>query len=148
MASGLQCVLLLWSLKIHYPDSLFLLRGNHECRHLTEYFTFLTECAFDQICSPPFGHSVAAVLQFCLLCSTAWVINFSLLIVAFDAIAGTASAGLTKYSDSLYDLCMESFDCLPLAALMDGKFLCVHGGLSPEIQTLEDIKQASAFLGL
>lgn len=48
-----------------------------------------------------------------------------------------------RYSIRLWKSFTDCFDCLPLAALIDEKILCMHGGLSPELKSLDQIKKIS-----
>ena len=93
---SVEVVLLLYALKTAHPASVFLVRGNHECRHLTEYFTFRTEC-------------------------------------------------LHKYRADLYEDMLASFNALPLVAVVNRQFLCLHGGLSPQLTTVDDIRALDRF---
>merc|ERR1712054_547856 len=46
-----------------------------------------------------------------------------------------------KYGNAnAWKYCTQVFDYLTLAALIDGKILCVHGGLSPDVRTLDQIR--------
>jgi serine/threonine-protein phosphatase 2B catalytic subunit len=40
---------------------------------------------------------------------------------------------LQYYDVEVYDLFMETFDQLPIAALVSDRYLCMHGGISPEL---------------
>eukprot|EP01135_Chromosphaera_perkinsii_P002170 Nk52_evm5s218 gene=Nk52_evmTU5s218 len=47
----------------------------------------------------------------------------------------------TKYGNAnCWKHCTRVFDYLTVAAIIDGKVLCVHGGLSPEVPTLDQIR--------
>lgn len=46
-----------------------------------------------------------------------------------------------KYGNAnVWSYCVDTFDHLPLGAVVDGKILCIHGGLSPEIKTIDQIR--------
>ncbi|KAB5512018.1 hypothetical protein DKX38_029046 [Salix brachista] len=45
-----------------------------------------------------------------------------------------------RFNVKIWKAFIDSFNCLPVAALIDEKILCMHGGLSPELNNLEQIR--------
>ena len=44
--------------------------------------------------------------------------------------------GLYKYDQEIYEIFMDSFDLMPLVGVINGKFLALHGGISPELKSV------------
>lgn len=44
-----------------------------------------------------------------------------------------------RFSVKLWKNINETFNCLPCSALVDDRILCIHGGLSPELQSLDQL---------
>lgn len=80
--------------KIKYPESFFLLRGNHECASLNRIYGFYDECK-------------------------------------------------RRYSVKLWRIFADCFNCMPVAAVVEDKILCMHGGLSPDLDHLSQILDIS-----
>jgi serine/threonine-protein phosphatase 6 catalytic subunit len=122
---------LLRTFRPRYPDKISLLRGNHESRQITQVYGFygtLSRPAHSSACPTPYGEECQQ-----------------------------------KYgSAAVWKACCNVFDYLNLAAvclhchshpagfyndihvqIIDGEVLCVHGGLSPDIRTLDQIRVLS-----
>lgn len=90
---SVETVTMLVCLKVRYPDRVFILRGNHESRQITQVYGFYDEC-------------------------------------------------VRKYgSANVWKLFTDLFDYLPLTALVQNHVFCLHGGLSPSIDTLDHVRQ-------
>lgn len=46
-----------------------------------------------------------------------------------------------RYNIRLWKTFTDCFNCLPVAAIIDDKIFCMHGGLSPELTSMEQIKR-------
>lgn len=95
--SSVETISLLACLKLRYPQRVTLLRGNHECRGITQVYGFYAE-----------------------------------------SFRKYGTAAVWGYFTDLFDL-------LPIAALVDNRYLCVHGGLSPSAHYLDQIRVAFRF---
>lgn len=89
---SIEVLILLYAMKINHPNHMWLLRGNHESKRMTSYFTFQKEC-------------------------------------------------LCRYSDRLYQASTKSFRALPLCAVLNKQFFCVHAGISSSLWDLEDVNE-------
>ena len=49
--------------------------------------------------------------------------------------------GKRRYNIKSWKTFTDCFNCLPVAAIIDEKILCMHGGLSPELSSLDQIKR-------
>lgn len=88
---SLETFALLLAYKIKYPQTFFMLRGNHESRQVNCAYGF-----YDEIVQR-FGHE-----------------------------------GLWKLGNDVMDI-------LPMAALVENKIFCVHGGLSPSLKLADQL---------
>ena len=45
------------------------------------------------------------------------------------------------YDEDTYQAYMETFDTLPVSAIVNGQYLCMHGGISPKLTSLSAINK-------
>jgi len=50
-----------------------------------------------------------------------------------------------KYDDEIYERVMESFDALPIMCLINGRFIAIHGGISPQLKDLKEVANIDRF---
>jgi serine/threonine-protein phosphatase 2B catalytic subunit len=52
---------------------------------------------------------------------------------------------VSRFDVEVYDAFMELFDSLPISCVVDEKYLAMHGGISPELNLIEEINQINRF---
>ena len=50
-------------------------------------------------------------------------------------------SGKRRFNIKLWKTFTDCFNCLPIAAIVDEKIFCCHGGLSPDLQSMEQIRR-------
>lgn len=123
-----------------------MLRGNHECRQLTSFFNFKDECKYLSLSSARTNLRYLFLLAFPSVppnIGFLQLLNFrtNLTTCDFGMTFFSWDVGAYKYTEELYDAIMTSFDHIPLAAMVNKAFFCVHGGLSPDVQKLSEIDE-------
>lgn len=88
---SIETICLLLAYKIKYPETFFLLRGNHECARINRKSGFYDECK-------------------------------------------------RRYNTKLWKSFTDCFNCLPIAAIIDEKIFCMNGGLSPDLDSFQQIR--------
>ena len=120
---SLECITILFALKVMHPDTFFLIRGNHEFDTMCNKYGFKSEIVsikksqsliiprksneVDQLNNYDEHHNI----MYCY-----------------------------RYSDRLYRAFIRTFSYLPIAAIINNSNFCIHGGLSPKLDHIDEIE--------
>ncbi|KAK8876473.1 hypothetical protein M9Y10_006686 [Tritrichomonas musculus] len=118
---SLECITILLALKVVHPDRYFLIRGNHE---------------FDSLCSK-YGFKSEIIT---LKKSKPLVLEEDQNTCKYQ-FEHPNTANCYKYSQTLYDAFIRVFSYLPIAAVINKTTFCIHGGLSPKLDLIDDIEE-------
>lgn len=66
---------------------------------------------------------------------------FELLVVISLLSVPLHPTGKRRYNIKLWKTFTDCFNCLPVAAIVDEKIFCCHGGLSPDLHSMEQIRR-------
>jgi diadenosine tetraphosphatase ApaH/serine/threonine PP2A family protein phosphatase len=149
---SVETVSLLVALKVRYRDRVTILRGNHESRQITQVKKIgeverekdwrrtgqrergeredsLSNLAPSFLVPHPFL-SVSPSLSL-----------ISLPLSMYHQVYGFYDECLRKYgSASVWQHFTDLFDFLPLTAVVENSIFCLHGGLSPTLDTLDNVR--------
>jgi len=70
-----------------------------------------------------------------------WLLRGNHECAAINRIYGFYDECKRRYSVKLWKQFQELFNALPLAALVESRIFCIHGGLSPDMDTPEDLSR-------
>ena len=149
---SLECITILFALKVMYPDSFYLIRGNHEFDSVCKQYGF-----YEEIIN---YHNPKKVKEPTSLASNQKLHKAKSLgfIFADESTKNTDSLDILmneyeeysslhkemdcyKYSPKLYKAFIKAFSYLPIAAIVNSKTFCIHGGLSPRLDNINQINQ-------
>lgn len=135
---SIECITILLALKVIRPDLFFMIRGNHE---------------FDLICSK-YGFKEEILNYYNPKKSTLLEDDTppkSILLMNLENeqsnelyheyLADHNDMNCYKYSETLYDAFLNVFSYLPVCAIVNDTTFCIHGGLSPRLDLVEDLNK-------
>lgn len=154
---SLECVTLLFTLKILYPNKIYLLRGNHEFDAMCSQYGFKKEILNyhnpKKVTPTTSPSEVNFTEDYQITNSNS--INFDEIddekskkkkekfvsqeTRCDDYFANHVNSHCYKYSEKLYDAIIEVFSYMPIASIVNGTNFCIHGGLSPLLDRIEKI---------
>ena len=133
---SLECITILYALKISQPDRFFLIRGNHEFDSICSIYGFKNEILnYHKKQTTPYTNETNQNKKSSL--SPIGKIQFD----EDEYCTGRFSqnSNCYKYSEKLYQSFIHSFSYLPISAKLNSTTFCMHGGLSPNLEHTDQI---------